>query len=244
MKYKTRRTFKRYRKGRRVSFRGMQKVKTVRWPMRNPMGDRMFYKPLTVYGGVLTVPTSASYISQNLAFNDMAAINTLWGDCPGMGLIGTAYAQYRIRGIALRITVWPDPAQAAVPVCVYTNAAQDSTDLINTPSVSRVTEQRWCRYKVCNAAGTGARPTSLSVYYSVNKVWGPDNVVKNDLAFTGETGGSSTVSTWTPPANTPILQYGLFTMSGLNPTTAIACTVKIESKLYFEGFSRSYTATA
>ena len=32
----------------------------------------------------------------------------------------------------------------------------------------------------------GAAPTRLTVYYSVNKVFGPDVVVKNDESFTGQ----------------------------------------------------------
>lgn len=220
----------------------MQRIKTIKWPIKNPMGDRLFYKPLTVYGGVLVIPTTDSFVSQNLNFNDPVAIAALWGNSPGVDLAGNNFGKFRVRGISLKITVWPDATSAGTPICVYTNAAGDAGALVPTPTVSRVTEQRWSKYRVCRSAATGATPTVLKVYYSVNKILGPDNIIKNDADYVGDTNFTN-IGGWTPPAVSPVLQYGLFTMSGLNPTAPINATVKIESKYYLEFFEKFYRTT-
>lgn len=224
---------KKYKKyGLRYKKRGMQRIKTYRYPKRNIFGDRSIIKGYIVTGQTITVPTNASFVTQNLQFNSWPAIATAFGNAPNVGTLGARFNNYRISGIKTRITVWPDQNSLNTPVCVFTNAANESGNLVANPTVAQLPEVRWAKYRVCSNAGTGAKPTVLSSYYDVKKVWGPDSVVRNDIDFTGETNFQTTPSTWTAPTLGPFLQYGLFTMGGTNPTTAINATLKIETTVY------------
>lgn len=233
------RKFKKYGLKYNKKSRGMQRIKTYRYPRRNIFGDRSLIKPFIVTGQTVTIPTTASFVSSNLQYNNWPAIASAFGQSPGLTAIGQRFDRYRIRGIKLKITAWPDQNALNTPVVLFTNAAQDTTQLEGAPTVSRLPELRWSKYRVCSNAGTGGKPTVLTSYYSVNKVWGPDSTVKNDLDFTGETNFSSLISSWTTPAAGPFLQYGLFTMGGTNPTTAINVTLKIEATVYCTFWGRS-----
>lgn len=215
----------------------MQRIKTTKWPSRNPYGDRLFYKPRFVFGTTLTIPTGAPYIQTLFSFNDMAAIGGLAGSAPGLSDLATAFTRYRVRGCKIKFTYWPDPLQNGVPVVGYFNAAQSVGQILVTPNVSLLPEQRWAKYRVLNQPGTGAKPTSLSVYYSANKVYGPDAVVKNDVSFTGGV-GTGLPTTWSSPATAVPCAFGLCTMSGLNPTAAVSVVCKVEITPYLELFSK------
>ena len=114
---------------------------------------------------------------------------------------------------------------------MYTNAATTPVDLIPNPNSSNLPEQRWARYKVCNPTTAGARPSTMTVYYSTKKVVGPDVSVKTDLEYTGTL--SVGAPYWTvPPNKGPFFEYGAYTMSGLNPTAAVHIIYKIEATIY------------
>lgn len=237
----------------------MQRIKTVRWPTRNIGGDRAFTKLRYVKGQNFYIPAGAYADTQNLCFNvgasggSLPTITSVFGSTPGLSILGAQYLHYRIKGIALKITYWA--TATATPIMLFTNAQSNtglngesqqvpSPDFI-APNVSTMPEQRWARYKVCGATNNGARPTTLKTYYSVNKVFGPDAVVKNDEEFTGQmlattpyfsTNGDESAR----PQRGPWLQYGLTTLSGQANTVAngIQGTMKIEATVYAEFFGK------
>lgn len=237
------RKFKKYGLKYNKKSRGMQRIKTYRYPRRNIFGDRSIIKGFIVTGQTVTIPTTASFVTQNLQYNSWPAIVNAFGNGPNIGIAGSRFERYRIRGIKLRITAWPDQNALNTPVCIFTNAAGESGNLLTFPDVGRLPEVRWSKYRTCSNAGTGGKPTVLNSYYSVNKVWGPDQTVKNDLDFTGETNFSTTVSSWTAPPSGPFVQYGLFTMGGVNPTTAINVTLKVEATVYCTFWQKQSAST-
>jgi hypothetical protein len=89
----------------------------------------------------------------------------------------------------------------------------------------------------------GAKPTQLKVYYSVNKVQGPDVVVKNDEDYTGSMQASTpyfsngTVAE-DQPNRAPWLQFGLMTLSGGVTTNPVTGVLKAEATVYTEFFGK------
>jgi len=244
---------------------GMQRIKTVRYRARNIGGDRAYCKLRYVVGNPFGLANTTSN-SQNLAINLGAApdndgssllqtnsISGVFGSTPNLSTMGALYLKYRIRGIKLRLTYWQ--TGTAVPLMLYTNA-QSSNQVLGlssvapgpdfvAPTISNVGEQRWSRYRVCNGlTAAGGKPTTLTSYYSVNKVFGPDAVVKNDEDFTGEMQATNPYWSNSIPAgtnvNTPIrtpwAQFGLASLSGL-PVTATG-VLKVEATVYVEFFGK------
>ena len=87
----------------------------------------------------------------------------------------------------------------------------------------------------------GAAPTRLTVYYSVNKVFGQDAVVKNDESFTGQL--KTTSPYWdnaigAHPVHGIWIQHGVCTISN-NPVTVEQKYVYVmQATLYTEFFGR------
>lgn len=216
----------------------MQRIKTIRWPIRNPFGDRLFFKARFVIGDTLTIPAAGSFVAKTFMFNSFPDVAAIFGDCPGLNQVGASYLNYRIRGITLRFTIW---AKSADPLVFFTNAISEGTAFPATPSISTTPEQRWSKYRVCTIPGSGARPTQFSVYYSVNKVTGPDAVVRNDSVYVGSV-NSGSPSGWTAPASGPTMQYGLFTMNGLAQQAGQGSTiVKIEATVHTQFYGKAQT---
>lgn len=245
----------------------MQRIKTVRWPARNIGGDRAFTKLRYTIGNDFGIPSGSFSNFQNLAMNVGAyntgggstlqgcSINGVLGSTPGLSTMGLLYQKYRIRGIKLKMTYWQI---AGAPVILYTNAQSDIETLgpskagpvpgFITPTITTIPEQRWCKYRVCSQTQNGGKPTSLTSYYSVNKVFGPDDIVKNDEDYTGETqvatpywnnqvpAGSNSYQ----PSRTPWIQFGLTTLNGAVTTasTAVTGVLKVEATVYTEFFGK------
>lgn len=251
-KYYRRKYKKSYKK------KGMQRIKTVKWPVKNIGGDRARTKLRYVIGSAnFSIPTSASSAVQNMAFNlgawsasplQTLSINGILGSTPGLSTMGAQYQHYRIKGVALKLTYWQT---AGDPVCLFTNASGDTSDNTTTdtgpvppfvaPNISVLPEQRWAKYRTCQMTQNGGKATSLSVYYSVNRVYGPDNVVKNSTDFIG--GMQPATPYFDPtaaPRKSPWLQYGIFTLSGANPATAVAGVLKAQATVYCEFFGKRY----
>ena len=143
------------------------------------------------------------------------------GQTPNLSTMAALYTKYRIRGIKLRLTYWQT---GGAPAFLFAQATSDqgivgggdttpNPDFI-LPTITQLPEQRWGKYRVCQATAAGGRATSLSAYYSVNKVQGPDAIVKNDLEYTGDmqvaspyfsTGSGDTER----PVRSPWLQFGI-----------------------------------
>lgn len=241
----------------------MQRIKSVRWPARNIGGDRAYCKLRYVVGGDFGIASGAFSHSQNLRMNTGAyesplgpaeqTIHFVLGNTPNLSTMGALYLNYRVRGIKLKLTYWQ---QSGTPVVLYTNAQSDSNEFYATtpspdfvtPSISVLPEQRWARYRVCGATAAGARPTVLSAYYSVNKVFGPDAVVKNDRDFVGEMSvatpyWSDNQTTGGVPVRSPWLQYGIFTLNGtaLPALETVEGVLKVEATVYCEFFGKRVT---
>lgn len=236
----------------------MQRIKTVRYRSNNIGGDRCFAKLRYTIGQQFNLDAASSFAFENMAFNVGASApagalnpNTIFGrlgSTPNLSTMGSLYTQYRIRGIKLRLSYWQQSGQ---PVALFCNAQANPTVLgdastgptppFPTPSFQNVPEQRWGKYRVCQATAAGGRPTSLSVYYSVNKVAGPDRVVKNDEDYTGLI--SPVAPYWSTgtddasrPQRGPWLQYGITSLA--DATGAVTGVLKKDAIVYVEFFGK------
>lgn len=239
----------------------MQRIKTVRWPVRNIGGDRCRAKLRYVIGELFQIPIGASQATRNVCFNVGAAtaasalqavtINGVFGDTPNLSTLGSLYQNYRIRAIKLKHTFY-NTSTTYVPLVAFSVAQPDQDSIVDsdsspnvafpTASITTMPEQRWCKYRVIKNAATGASPTTLSYYYSLNKIYGPDSIVKNDEFFVGALQPTSpywTTSATLRPQRGAYLQYGIFTMSGAVLAGATQdITMKTEATVYAEFFGR------
>ena len=174
------------------------------------------------------------------------------GQTPNLSTMGALYTKYRIRGIKLRLSYWQT---GGAPVFLFAQATSDqgivgggdttpNPDFI-LPSITQLPEQRWGKYRVCQATAAGGRATSLSVYYSVNKVQGPDAIVKNDLEYTGDmqvaspyfsTGSGDTER----PVRSPWLQFGIGCLAPAPVTVdnMVTGVLKVDQTVYCEFFGK------
>lgn len=214
----------------------MQRIKTYRYRARNIGGDNAFVKLRYAIGTTLTVPTTESFVQMNpMQVNNGNGLFNFLGQTPGLSLMAAQFTNYRISGLKLRITAWP--SQSTLPMVLFTNAADLVGNVLTTPNSSNLPEARWAKYKVCNPTPAGATPTVLNVYYSVNKVTGPDISTKTDLDFTGSVLPGAPY--WLlPPNDGPFYTIGLYMMSGVNPPAPTSCILKIEATVYAKFYGR------
>lgn len=257
--------FSKFRKGKRgrKSFknRGMQRIRKYKFGVRNIGGDKAFVKLRFVRSRTWEILPGATEDTQNVAFNvmrapggsqlDFASIGYNFGDSPNTSTLASLYLKYRVRGIKLSLTCWP--TAGTVPVVAFINAQSDATGLDSpatgpTPSfvaanITNIGEQRWSKHRIINAAAAGARPTRLSAYYSVNKVFGPDQIVRNSANFIGNTTlvapyYSQATETYDRPQYGPWLQYGITTMTGTPPGESQFVVMKQDVTVYAEFFAK------
>lgn len=239
----------------------MQRIKSVRWPARNIGGDRAYCKLRYVKGADFHIVTGQYYTAQNQAMaigaSPAGALSSctlagVMGDTPNLSTMAALYTKYRIRGIKLRLSYWQT---GGAPVFLFAQATPDqgvvgggdtapNPDFI-LPSINQLPEQRWAKYRVCQATAAGGRATSLSVYYSVNKVQGPDAIVKNDLDYTGDmqvttpyfsTGSGDT----NRPQRSPWLQFGIGCLAAAPVTidNVVTGVLKVDQTVYCEFFGK------
>lgn len=213
----------------------MQKIKNTRWPSRNPYGDVLRYKLRQVAGGSMTIAAgSVASPAATLQINNPGAFVTAFGPAPGLTALGAAFHNYRSSGVKVKFTYWP-LAPNTQPIIGFVQAGADNT--FPTVSVATTPEQRWTKYRTLNFPGQGATPTKLSQYYSTNKVYGPDQIVKNDVDFTAATNVVSPF--FVSPVKGPFLNYGITTLSGaVAGGTGIVCEFKIEVTHYLKYFGK------
>lgn len=255
-----RRYRKRKRSFRKRRARGMQRIRTYRYKSRNIGGDRARAKLFLSSTSNETIAVGATSQVEIWCPNIGATpaslfpgISLQFGNCPGLSTLANQFLRYRIRGIKVKYTIYPiktDPATHE-PVFFYVNAQPAGTSIqandqgptppFPTPNIFNTPEQRWAKYAPVKFPMAGAAPTRLSVYYSVNKVFGPDAVVKNDESFTGQL---KTVSPYwdNVPGAHPVhgiwIQHGVFTISN-NPAAVEQKYVFVrQATLYVEFFGR------
>lgn len=245
----------------------MQRIKKVRWPRRNIGGDRAYAKLYYVRGIKTTIQPGSESIFNNVAFNlgawftpsdpiNACTISENFGQTPNLSTLAQFYQRYRIRGIKLKITTYPI-YDGTDPIVCFTNAQANNVDYngpqtgpspaFPTVDIATTPELRWAKTRVCGNASAGAKPAVLTAYYSVNKVQGPDAVVKNDLEYTGamQTAppywGQIGTTSDAHPTRGPWLQYGWTTLSGeavpenQPPITIVA---KVEATVYTQFFQK------
>lgn len=270
---------RRYRKAKKRN-RGMQRIATVRYPRRNIGGDRARTKLFYVIGHKcptygITGPAVSVAMRPWMAFNVGAfhqpspngvnSISDAFGSTPNLSTLAQFYMRYRIRGIKLKVTAYYIPRENDPVLCLFVNAApsQNMTSyppvpLPPLPRIDILPEQRWSKYRVISNQGGGAKPSSISVYYSVNKVFGPDAITKNDQAFTGQmdinapywstaAGGMTSEDIPNRPNFGPFVTWGIFTMSGdplpytePNVPNPPDVTFKVEATVYTEFFTKRF----
>lgn len=238
----------------------MQKIKTVRYTARNIGGDRCFSKLRYVIGTSFSPTVASPYLVTKFPFNvgafpagNAKSISGIFGQTPNLSTLAQFYQRYRIRGIKLRFTIYYSQVGMEDPAMCFFVTAQSSAGPTNAPdpvpnfpapAINITPEQRWTRSTVISNTGLGAKPTTLSVYYSVNKVFGPDAVVKNDADFIGDLDTvapywSSSSSDGDRPQQGPWLMYGIYP---LDQTKTIAPTIlltyKVEATVYAEMFGK------
>lgn len=241
----------------------MQRIRTYRYKARNIGGDRARAKLFYTTGQQWDIPAASGTNVNTLKFNTGAAnsaltnlfphtISSVLGQTPYLSVLAQQFQYYRIRGIKMKLTYWQSTGD---PVFLYANAQSDSavgqqvpqdasgpTPAFPAVSINIVPEQRWAKYRTCQMTSAGGKPTSLSVYYSVNKVQGPDRIIKNDQAYTGDMqtvspywGDSvSLADTQTMPVAGPWLQYGISTLSGAASAAGVTGVLKTQATVYAE----------
>lgn len=232
--------------------RGMQRIKTVRWPARNIGGDRAFTKLFYVTGATFNILAGNSAVVNQMAFGVGAAdanpstITGVLGSTPGLSTLALQYTRYRIRGIKLKLTYWQ---QSGPPVILFANAQTDQAEItpVSTgptpgfpnPTINILPEQRWAKYRTCQMTQAGGRATTLNVYYSVDKVFGPDQITRNDEDFTGELRVTAPYFA-EYPIRSPWLEIGLCTLSGDDVAAGSEVTgvLKLEATVYTTFFGK------
>lgn len=216
---------------------GMQKIKRTRWPTRNPFGDNLFYKFKTVTGGTALIANGTSFVQiKSFQLNALNLFITNIGDAPGIANLANAFHKYRVMGVKFKVTFYPTGTTAAtqVPMVAWFDAGPDQN--WPSPSISVTPELRWSKYRVLQNATNGGKPVTLRTYYSVNRTFGPDSVVKNDSTFIGNT---TTSTPWaTASTEGPYFQLGIFTMSGANTTGDVPVVYKLEAVVYTKFFAK------
>lgn len=181
------------------------------------------------------------------------AIYDTFGSTPGLNFMGQMYTNYRIRAIKVRQTAFNVSSGPYEPLQLYINAQADGTKdhpgkggpvpPFVLPGQAQTGEQRWAKTAIIRNAQAGARPTTVSAYYSVNKVQGPDIMIKNDKDYTGQM--QTATPFWdtssidgTAPRFSPWIQMGIYTLSGAPPDTEQKVTVSNRVTLYVEFFGK------
>lgn len=203
----------------------------------NFFGDKMFYKLKAVIGGQTTIAAGQTFTRAGpFQLNDGVQFFNRFGPAPGQQIASQNFQQYKLRGLKLKTTYWP-LAPNVQPICAWTMAAQQTTALgALTPDINTVPEQRWSKYRVLSFPGQGCRPTTMTSYYSVGKVWGPDRTELNSVNFTSST---SLVSPWynTPVAG-PFYDEGIFIMNGFPAAVPAVVAYKTEATGYFQYWAK------
>ena len=255
-----RRYRKRKRSFRKRRARGMQRIRTYRYKSRNIGGDRARAKLFFSSTANEAIPAGArSQVKEwcpNIGATNHSSfpgIFLYFGNCPGLSTLANQFLRYRIRGIKVKYTIYPKQTDPAThePVFFYVNAQPAGTSIqehhlgptppFPAPSITVTPEQRWAKYAPVKFPMAGAAPTRLTVYYSVNKVFGQDAVVKNDESFTGQL--KTTSPYWdnaigSHPVQGIWIQHGVSTISN-NPVTVEQKYVYVmQATLYTEFFGK------
>lgn len=218
----------------------MQRITTTRYRSRNIFGDRTRAKLYFVKGEEVTMLSGMNNLPvRTVLFNSMQGIVNAFGTTPNLYALSGLYEYYRIRGIKITTRVWPANVYAigsvneTVPPLLYGFNAITDNHTFPTPNVQNFQEQRWAKARLCSNANQGGKPATVSVYYSVNKVYGPDRVTKNDTTFIG-TIIHGAPPTYNAPTNMPELQQVLFTMTGGNLTANVNVALLHKVTVYAE----------
>ena len=133
-----RRYRKRKRSFRKRRARGMQRIRTYRYKSRNIGGDRARAKLFfaSTFNGNIAVGQRSHSTTwcPNVGATPQSlfpGIFTILGNCPGLSTLATQFLRYRIRGIKIKYTIYPQKTDPAThePVFFYVNAQAAGTSI-------------------------------------------------------------------------------------------------------------------
>ena len=255
-----RRYRKRKRSFRKRRARGMQRIRTYRYRSRNIGGDRA--KAKLYFQAVQNMDLYQGQASSEIVWcpnvgatpnNQFSGIARRFGATPGLSVLANQFLRYRIRSVKLRYTIIPVKVDLAThtPVNFYVNALPSGVEITDnsvgpTPPFPALRgtvtpEQRWARWAPVRFPMAGANPTVVKAYYSVNKVFGQDSIVKNDESFVGQL--KTTPSYWDTasfahPVQGIWIQHGVATMNGEVAEQAQTYVLQTQATFYAEFFGK------
>jgi len=207
----------------------MQRLTVRSFPARNPFGDKIFAKIVMTVGETRGL-SAASVNTQTIVFNSWPAWLSWGTSAPGLTEYMALFASYRITGVKLTTTVVNPNATG---YAVIHNAGGFGSD-IPIPTIDRIPEMRWAKYRILGTTGSNAGKVRLSTYYSMMKVNGGDRTIATDTQYVGTSSGSS----FTAPANPSNIQYGFVTLDGVNATTSAPLQFITTATIYCTFFDR------
>lgn len=210
--------------------RGQQRTQVARIGINRGIADVTLFKMRTATGISQTLPLGQfglTYLAMQMNNANSVVVN--FGPCAMQATLSEWYTQYRVTGQKIRFTYYPD-ASITQPICAFIQAG--STNAFPTLTAVNVGEQRWAKSVVLKNVAQGASPSRISVYYDVNKVFGPDRGVRTDQDFVGSM--SSTPPVFGAPPAGPFWTFGLYTMEGIAAAAAAKVVIKVEITTYMK----------
>lgn len=174
-------------------------------------------------------------------------------------LAATLFKRYKCKGVGGTITVTPQfgttPPTATEQsrrfiIAVWANSENNVTGgTVAGPSgfdfSTVIPEQRWVKWKYIQSGFLyGARATKLRFYFNVNRVFGPDRIVKGSEAFTGRTDTlDSTNSGFSSllvnrPTDGPGLQIMIYSVDNIGYEGGTLFNVQIDWTFYVKYFNK------
>lgn len=219
----------------------IQRTKIDRWGVNNSGNDILYYKSKHVFGATQTLLTGSSQgVSGALQLNSLASISTNFGSNAGLALAATSFLRYRVSGIKVKVTWFPNTATglANEPIVGFIEATADSSSF-STPAITTTPEQRFMKYRILNGPASG-RPTTVTYYLSSKLIGGADRIVTTDKDYTGTT--NTVLPLFNDPVSGARWRWGIFTMNGGTVVLNQTYPFKIEITAYCKFWSkRAYT---
>lgn len=174
-------------------------------------------------------------------------------------LAATVFRRYKCKGVGGTITVTPQfgttppsPTEQSRRFIIAVWANSDNNVVGGTVSgpsgldfSTIIPEQRWVKWKYIQSGFLyGGRATKLRFYFNVNRVFGPDRVVKGDEDFTGRTDTLDSTNTGfssllpNRPVDGPGLQMMIYSVDGLGYEGGTLFNVQVDWTFYIKYFNK------
>lgn len=173
------------------------------------------------------------------------------------------YRRFRVRGVACTVTVTPRLMQQPIltgvtsqsrrfVVAAWCNSEPVGLGISDSQPYNFsnvIPEQRWVRWRNMQQGFIyGGKPTKLKFYFSTEKVFGPDRVVKGDLDFTGATDSLGQGGFASAAASRPLIGPGLliviYALDGGNMPLDMIFQVQLDWTWYIKYFQKHQNTVA